>query len=302
MPGRRDESTVYHHCCASTSDNHASISDNVRVGIFVNPRRHPATAMAGRVATKEHNGRATVTSRQRFYYWHSNGVIWLYKTGFIDYTVAAPTVSNATEFGANHILGQDWELSLSSFLGSIASLFSSSHPGEAADLADPSRVKKAKAMTDKPAYLTRDGRANLEVELEELTTSGRKQVAERIGAAKELGDISESGEYEDAKNSQAHLEARIREIKSILSRAQLIDEDPVHGNEVRVGARVTVRIDGEDDDETWTIVGSTEANPAKGKISNESPIGSALLGKRLRQKVNVQTPSGALKLTIMKIS
>ena len=156
-------------------------------------------------------------------------------------------------------------------------------------------------MTDKPAYLTRDGRVKLEAELEDLITNGRKQVAERIGAAKELGDISESGEYEDAKNSQAHLEARIREIKSILSRAQIIDEESGQSHEVRVGSRVTVRIDGEDDEETYTIVGSTEANPRNGKISNESPIGSALLGKRSRQKVQVQTPSGVLKLTIVKI-
>jgi transcription elongation factor GreA len=156
-------------------------------------------------------------------------------------------------------------------------------------------------MSEKPAYLTRDGRAKLEAELEELVTSGRKQVAERIGAAKELGDISESGEYEDAKNQQAHLEGRIREIKGILSRAQLIDEENGHGNEVRVGSTVTVRIDGEDDEETWTIVGSAEAKPGAGKISNESPIGSALLGKRIKQKATVQTPSGVMKLTIVKI-
>ena len=156
-------------------------------------------------------------------------------------------------------------------------------------------------MSEKPAYLTRDGRAKLEAELEELVTNGRKQVAERIGAAKELGDISESGEYEDAKNQQAHLEGRIREIKGILSRAQLIDEENGHGNEVRVGSTVTVRIDGEDDDETWTIVGSAEAKPGAGKISNESPIGSALLGKRVKQKASVQTPSGVMKLTIVKI-
>ena len=156
-------------------------------------------------------------------------------------------------------------------------------------------------MSEKPAYLTRDGRAKLEAELEELVTSGRKQVAERIGAAKELGDISESGEYEDAKNQQAHLEGRIREIKGILSRAQLIDEENGHGNEVRVGSTVTVRVDGEDDDETWTIVGSAEAKPGAGKISNESPIGSALLGKRIKQKASVQTPSGVMKLTIVKI-
>jgi transcription elongation factor GreA len=156
-------------------------------------------------------------------------------------------------------------------------------------------------MSEKPAYLTRDGRAKLEAELVELVTSGRKQVAERIGAAKELGDISESGEYEDAKNQQAHLEGRIREIKGILSRAQLIDEENGHGNEVWVGSTVTVRIDGEDEDETWTIVGSAEAKPGAGKISNESPIGSALLGKRVKQKASVQTPSGVMKLTIVKI-
>jgi transcription elongation factor GreA len=156
-------------------------------------------------------------------------------------------------------------------------------------------------MSEKPAYLTRDGRAKLEAELEELMTKGRKQVAERIGAAKELGDISESGEYEDAKNQQAHLEGRIREIKNILSRAHMIDEENGQGNEVRVGSKVTVRIDGEDGEETWAIVGSAEARPRDGKISNESPIGAALLGKRPRQKVTVQTPSGILKLTVVKI-
>jgi transcription elongation factor GreA len=156
-------------------------------------------------------------------------------------------------------------------------------------------------MSEKPAYLTRDGRAKLEAELEVLTTSGRKEVADRIGAAKELGDISESGEYEDAKNQQAHLEGRIREIKHILSRAQLINEENGQGNEVRVGSTVTVRVDGEDEEETWTIVGSAEAKPHQGKISNESPIGAALLGKRPKQKATVQTPSGVMKLTIVKI-
>jgi transcription elongation factor GreA len=156
-------------------------------------------------------------------------------------------------------------------------------------------------MSDKPAYLTREGRAKLEAELEELTTNGRRQVAERIGAAKELGDISESGEYEDAKNQQAHLEGRIREVKSILSRAQIIDDESAQGNEVRVGSKVTVRMDGENDDETWSIVGSAEAKPREGKISNESPLGSALLGKRRNQKVTVNTPSGTMKLTILKI-
>ncbi|MCG8346698.1 MAG: transcription elongation factor GreA [Chloroflexales bacterium] len=158
-------------------------------------------------------------------------------------------------------------------------------------------------MTDKPMYLTRDGRAKLEAELEELTKNERRVVAERIAAAKELGDISESGEYEDAKNSQALLEGRIRDIKNILSRAEIIEEDQPNGTgEVRVGSSVTVRVDEDDDEETWTIVGSAEANPRNGRISNESPIGAALLGKRVRQKVTVQTPSGVMKLTIVKVN
>jgi transcription elongation factor GreA len=156
-------------------------------------------------------------------------------------------------------------------------------------------------MSDKPTYLTRDGRAQLEAELEQLTTVERRLVAKRIEEAKELGDISESGEYEDAKKAQALLEGRIRDIKSILSRAEMIDEDSVANGEVRVGSSVTVRFDGEDDEETWTIVGSAEANPIHGRISNESPIGSALLGKRQRQKVTVQTPNGVSKLTIVKV-
>ena len=157
-------------------------------------------------------------------------------------------------------------------------------------------------MSEKPAYLTREGLTKLEAELDELTTLGRKDIAERINAAKELGDISESGEYEDAKNQQAHLEGRIREIKSILSRAQIIEEEQNGHGEVRLGSRVTVRFDGEDDEESWVIVGSAEARPREGKISNESPIGAALLGKRPRQKVTVETPSGQMKITIVKIN
>lgn len=157
-------------------------------------------------------------------------------------------------------------------------------------------------MSDKPVYLTREGKANLEAELEELLLRERPIVAERIKAAKELGDISESGEYEDAKKSQSLVEGRIREIKSLLSRAQLIKEDSSNGSrEVRIGSSVTVRVDGESDEETWTIVGSAEANPAQGRISNESPIGSAILGQRVGKNVTVQTPSGSMKVKIIKI-
>jgi transcription elongation factor GreA len=155
-------------------------------------------------------------------------------------------------------------------------------------------------MSEKPTYLTREGRAKLETELAHLINVERKEVADRIAAAKELGDISESGEYEDAKKSQSLLEGRIRDIKHILSRAELIDEEHQDNGEVRVGSSVTVRFE-DDEEETWTIVGSAEARPTDGKISNESPIGAALLGRRPRQKVTVQTPSGPMKLTIVRI-
>lgn len=154
-------------------------------------------------------------------------------------------------------------------------------------------------MTEKPMYLTKEGRTRLEAEIEELETVGRKDVAERIRQAKELGDISESGEYEDAKNKQAFLEGRIREIRNILNNAQLIEEE-TGTREVRVGSSVTVRYeDGEE--EEWMIVGAAEANPRNGKISNESPIGSALLGAKPRQKVSATTPNGVTKLTVVKI-
>jgi len=156
-------------------------------------------------------------------------------------------------------------------------------------------------MADKPTYLTREGRVKLEAELDELSTVERKGVAERIAAAKELGDISESGEYEDAKKAQAILEGRIRELRNLLSRAETIDEEQVSNGEVRVGSQVTVRFEDDGEEQTWMIVGSAEANPRQGRISNESPIGSAILGKRSRHKVTVQTPSGVMKLTIMKV-
>lgn len=158
------------------------------------------------------------------------------------------------------------------------------------------------AIIEKPEYITRDGKAKLEEELEYLMTNRRKDVADRISAAKELGDISESGEYEDAKKEQALVEGRIRDIKNVLSRAQLIDEDQNGVRDVRVGSTVTVRFEPDGEEETWMIVGSTEASPRDHKISNESPIGAAILGKRVRSKVKVQTPAGLMQLTIVKIN
>jgi transcription elongation factor GreA len=154
-------------------------------------------------------------------------------------------------------------------------------------------------MTEKPVYLTREGQAKLQEELKLLIEVRRPEIAERIKQAKDLGDLSENAEYEAAKNEQAFNEGRIRELNYMLNNAQLI-EDSNGGKEVRIGSTVTVR---EEDGEeiTYTIVGSSEAKPAMGKISNESPVGKALLGKHVRQKVNVETPGGSYKLTIVKI-
>ncbi|MBV9790820.1 MAG: transcription elongation factor GreA [Chloroflexi bacterium] len=154
-------------------------------------------------------------------------------------------------------------------------------------------------MTDKPVYLTREGQAKLQEELKMLIDIRRPEIAERIKQAKDLGDLSENAEYEAAKNEQAFNEGRIRELNYMLNNAQLI-EDSNGGKEVRIGSTVTVR---EEDGEeiTYTIVGSSEAKPAMGKISNESPVGKALLGKHVRQKINVETPGGSYKLTIVKI-
>lgn len=156
-------------------------------------------------------------------------------------------------------------------------------------------------MTDKTVYLTPAGRDQLQAELDQLTRVTRIEIARRIAQAKDLGDLSENAEYHAAREQAAFVEGRIREIQHQLSNHKLI-EDSVNGEkEVRIGSMVTVRED-DGEEETYRIVGSAEAKPAEGKISNESPVGAALLGKRVRSKVTVVTPSGSsYKLTIVKI-
>ncbi|HSH77487.1 MAG TPA: transcription elongation factor GreA [Herpetosiphonaceae bacterium] len=156
-------------------------------------------------------------------------------------------------------------------------------------------------MNEKPVYLTREGRDKLQAELDKLIRVSRVEVAGRIAQAKDLGDLSENAEYESAKHEQAFIEGRIREIQHQLSNAQLIDEGINGEKEIRIGSTVTVR---EEDGEeiTYMIVGSAEAKPREGKISNESPVGKALLGKKASKKpLVVETPSGSYKLTIVKI-
>src|SRR4051812_5596298 len=141
-------------------------------------------------------------------------------------------------------------------------------------------------MSEKPVYLTREGREKLAEELDVLVRVTRMEVARRIAEAKDLGDLSENSEYEEAKRAQAFTEGRIRELQHQLSNAQIIDEGSNGDKVIRIGSTVTVEEDGERT--TYTIVGSAEAKPREGKVSNESPLGRALLGKTRGSKITVE--------------
>ena len=149
----------------------------------------------------------------------------------------------------------------------------------------------------KEVALTAEGQARLEQELIHLETVRRQEIGERIKEAKEFGDISENSEYDDAKNEQAFVEGRIMELEDILSKAQII-ADHVPTDEVRIGAKVTIRIDG-GATETYQIVGSAEADPKAGRISNQSPIGRALLGKKIGDEISVTAPDGVEEVAVV---
>jgi transcription elongation factor GreA len=153
----------------------------------------------------------------------------------------------------------------------------------------------------KEIFLTPEGRKKLEQELHELETVKRPEIGERIRIAREFGDISENSEYDDAKTEQAWMESRIIEITQILSTATVV-EAPKRSNKVSVGSVVTVRM-GDESERTFTLVGAAEADIATGLISNESPVGAALLGSKKNDVVKVETPKGTqLEFTILKIS
>jgi transcription elongation factor GreA len=153
----------------------------------------------------------------------------------------------------------------------------------------------------KDVILTPEGLEKLQTELEELTTTKRREVAERIKDAREYGDISENSEYDDAKNEQAMLESRIAALEEKLRSASVIDAAELTTDVVQVGSEVTVKPES-GKAEKYTIVGSAEANPAERKLSNESPVGRALIGHGKGDKVEVQLPNGKTRaLTIQKI-
>jgi transcription elongation factor GreA len=157
-------------------------------------------------------------------------------------------------------------------------------------------------MTEKDVFLTREGLERLENELDDLKSVKRKEVAERIKQALAFGDISENSEYDQAKNEQAKLEERIIKLENILRNAKLIDEDEITTDVVSVGSKVEVLDIEYDEKMEYTIVGSAEADPFLGKISNESPVGSALLGHKTGEEVDVQVPDGIIKYKILSIT
>jgi transcription elongation factor GreA len=155
---------------------------------------------------------------------------------------------------------------------------------------------------NQPVYLTAEGLKKIQDEYEYLTETRRKEVAQMIAEAKAEGDISENAGYDEAKTAQGFLEGRIRELENLLKNAQLIAENSQPKGEVSLGRTIIVREVGTDYEETYTIVGSVEADPASGRISNSSPIGKALIGKRVGQKATVQTPGGEIIFEILKIA
>lgn len=157
-------------------------------------------------------------------------------------------------------------------------------------------------MAERELLVSEEGLKKLEDELEQLKTIKRREVAERIKVAREFGDISENSEYEDAKNEQAFVEGRIQTLEKMLRQAQVVDQsrqDPLH---IHIGSKVTVQDLDENVEEVYEIVGSTEADPLKNRISNESPVGKALLGGQVGDTVEVSAPIGKIRLTVLAIA
>ena len=149
--------------------------------------------------------------------------------------------------------------------------------------------------------LTQEGYDKLEEEVEFLKTVRRKEVAERIKVAISFGDLSENAEYDEAKNEQAQVEERIMKLENMIRKAVIIDESQIDVNVVTIGSIVKVNDVEFDEEVEYTIVGSAEADPYDGKISNESPVGKALLGRTVGDEVDVQVPDGVAKFEILEI-
>ncbi len=154
-------------------------------------------------------------------------------------------------------------------------------------------------MSEQP-YLTAEGAARLKVELEQLKGAGRNEMASRLRSAIQMGDLSENADYHKAKEDQAFMEGRIRELEYLLKNAIIIEDKPINPQVVDVGVHVTIQ-EGEEEPEIYHLVGAKEADPRNGRISNESPIGRALIGHKAGETVTAETPAGTIEFKILKI-
>ena len=156
-------------------------------------------------------------------------------------------------------------------------------------------------MEEKKNILTYEGLRKYEEELHDLKVVKRREIAQKIKEAREQGDLSENAEYDAAKDEQRDIEARIEELEKILKNAEVVDEDEVDLGKISIGCRVKIRELEFNEYLDYKIVGSTEANSLKGKISNESPVGKALIGHKVKDIVEVETQAGVLKYEVLEI-
>ena len=158
-------------------------------------------------------------------------------------------------------------------------------------------------MAEQKVYeMTVEGVRKLQEELEQRKFDRRDEIAERIRQARSFGDLSENSEYDDAKNAQAENEARISELESILKNVKVIEDDEISKTRVTMGSIVTIRSEEFKDEETYTMVGPKEEDVLNGRLSSESPVGSAIIGKKKSTVVEVKTPMGTMKYKIVKIA
>jgi len=161
------------------------------------------------------------------------------------------------------------------------------------------QFNKAEEILGSPEYLSQKGFNELQKELEDLKTRKRQEIADRLEYAKSLGDLTENTEYQSAKDDQISNENRIAELEDILSRAVLISKE--HSANIQLGSTVFLKREGDDVVEKYSLIGPEEVDPLTGKISNESPLGSGLLGKKKGDSVEVLTPNGKIKYTIIDV-
>lgn len=157
-------------------------------------------------------------------------------------------------------------------------------------------------MKQKEFFLTSEGYLELETELNYLKTDKRNEVLNSLKEARALGDLSENAEYDSAREEQGKLEVRIKEVEYILEHATIIDDAQTEKDKVTIGSTVSLQYDGDDEVEEYRIVGSQEADPFNNKISNESPIAMAILGKKVGDMAEVDSPNGTYKVKIVKVA